>query len=82
MTEKDIRSKEMKPYKVENCKYIKTCGSSRLQGCIGCNVWNYLYDPEALIDWCNKQNEDVSRVTMEMHKMLTTEKAEDCEQKI
>lgn len=67
----------MKPYKVESCKYIKTCGSSRLQGCIGCNVWNYLYDSEALIDWCNKQGKDVQLFTMEMHKMLNDENIED-----
>ena len=37
----------MKPNKVENCKYAETCESAK-SSCVGCNVWNYLHDIEAL----------------------------------
>ena len=36
-----------KPYLLESCKDFKTCGKGR-NGCRGCNVWNYVYDIEAL----------------------------------
>ena len=62
----------MKPNKVENCKYVNTCESGK-RSCVGCNVWNYLYNPEALIAWCKKHGKDVMLFTMEMHKMLNKE---------
>ena len=28
----------------------------REEGCVGCNVWNYLYDGKALYDYCKKND--------------------------
>ena len=59
-----------KPYKLERCKRFGYCESGRLGGCRGCNVWNYLYDIDALKDWCEKQGEDFMLMTMRMQKQL------------
>lgn len=59
----------MKPNQVINCKHFGTCESGK-RSCVGCNVWNYLYDAKALIDWCRKQGKDVMLFTMEMHREL------------
>lgn len=42
-----------KPYLLESCKDFKICRKGR-NGCRGCNVWNYLYDIEALKEWCKE----------------------------
>lgn len=44
-----------KPYQLERCRRFGYCESGRLGGCRGCNIWNYLYDIDALKDWCEKQ---------------------------
>ena len=62
----------MKPNKVENCKYVETCESAK-SSCIGCNVWNYLYNTKALHKWCRENGKDFMLFTMEMHKMLNRE---------
>ena len=59
-----------KPYQIKNCKRFDVCESSRLGGCVGCNVWNYLYDINALKEWCRKQNVDFMSMSKNMQKML------------
>lgn len=61
--------KLMKPDKVTNCKNFRTCESGKWT-CVGCNVWNYLYDENALISWCKKHHQDVALFTMKMHQKL------------
>ena len=39
---------------VSRCKEFEVCESAKNNGCIGCNVWNYLYDIEALKEWCKE----------------------------
>ena len=41
---------ENKPILVKQCKQFEVCESAKNRGCVGCNVWNYLYDIKAL---CN-----------------------------
>lgn len=60
---------KMKPNQVTNCKHFRTCESGK-RSCVGCNIWNYLYDEEALIEWCKKQGKDIMLFTMEMHRNL------------
>lgn len=55
---------------VENCKHFKTCEKGKDGTCQHCNVWNYLYDSESLIDWCKKQDMNIQKVTMHMHKQI------------
>lgn len=62
-----------KPYLLEKCKRFGDCESSKLGGCRGCNVWNYLYDIDALKDWCEKQGVDFMLMTMKMQKQLIEE---------
>ena len=62
-----------KPYLLESCKDFKTCGKGR-NGCRGCNVWNYVYDIEALKKWCKKQGKDFMLFTMEMQKRLLSKR--------
>lgn len=59
----------MKPNRVEICKHFETCESGKTS-CVGCNIWNYLYDAKALISWCKKHHEDIALFTMKMHKEL------------
>lgn len=66
-------SKNSKPYLLESCKDFRTCRKGS-NGCIGCNVWNYLYDIEALKEWCKKQGKDFTLFTMEMHKRLLSKR--------
>ncbi len=54
---------------VEECKHFNTCEKG-FNGCVGCNVWNYLYDTQALIDWCKKQNLRMQDVSMWLHRQL------------
>ena len=46
----------VKPLTVDKCKHRKNCYSYKRGDCQGCNIWNYLYDEKAIIDWCRKQN--------------------------
>lgn len=62
--------KKEKPYQLERCKRFGYCESGRLGGCRECNVWNYLYDIDALKDWCEKQGEDFMLMTMRMQNEL------------
>ena len=59
-----------KPIFLRRCKKFEVCESGQSNGCIGCNVWNYLYDIEALKEWCKEQGKDFMLFTMEMHKKL------------
>ena len=59
-----------KPRLVRRCKAFESCESAKHHGCKGCNVWNYLYDIEALQKWCKEHNECIMFFTMKMHKML------------
>ena len=61
-----------KPYFLKRCKDFETCKNEK-NGCRGCNVWNYLYDIEALKKWCKEQGKDFMLFTMEMHKKLKQE---------
>ena len=61
---------DLKPLIVDRCKRRKNCYSYSVGNCQGCNIWNYLYDEQAVIEWCKKQNKDVSIFTLEMHKEL------------
>lgn len=59
-----------KPTFLKRCKDFEVCESVKNGGCVGCNVWNYLYDIRALQEWCKKHNRDFMLFTMEMHKKL------------
>ena len=59
-----------KPLIVDKCKHRNDCYSYKKGGCQGCNIWNYLYDAKAVIDWCRKHNTDISMFTLEMHREL------------
>lgn len=59
--------KNLKPLTVDKCLRKNKCYDYHKGNCQGCNIWNYLYDSEALIDWCNKHSEDVALFTMKMH---------------
>lgn len=59
-----------KPLTVDKCKHRNNCYSYKKGTCQGCNIWNYLYDEKAMIDWCRKQNKDISMFTLEMHREL------------
>ena len=61
---------ENKPILVKQCKQFEVCESAKNRGCVGCNVWNYLYDIKALQKWCEGHNKDFMQFTMEIHKML------------
>ena len=60
----------MKPLTVDKCKHRNNCYDYKEGNCQGCNIWNYLYDEKAIIDWCKKQNKDISMFTLEMHREL------------
>lgn len=55
---------------VAKCKHRNSCYNYKNGDCRGCNVWNYLYDKEALIEWCEKHNENILTFTLKMHKEL------------
>jgi hypothetical protein len=59
-----------KLYQLKRCKRFGYCDGGRLGGCRGCNVWNSLYDIDALKDWCEKHDEDFTLMTMRMQKQL------------
>ena len=59
--------KNLKPLTVDKCSHKNKCYDYHKGNCQGCNIWNYLYNSEALIDWCNKHNEDIALFTMKMH---------------
>ena len=61
---------ENKPILVEQCTRFKVCESAKKGDCVGCNVWNYLYNIEDLHKWCEEHNKDFMQFTMKMHKML------------
>lgn len=41
-----------KPNTVTFCKCFGHCAMSKNGNCVGCNIYNYVYDPEALLEWC------------------------------
>ena len=59
-----------KPVFLKRCKDFESCESAKHHGCRGCNVWNYLYDIEALKEWCKEHDKDFVLFTMEMHRKL------------
>lgn len=59
-----------KPKFLKMCKQFEVCESAKNRGCVGCNVWNYLYNIEDLQKWCKVHNRDFMLFTMEMHKHL------------
>lgn len=63
-------SKKKIPNYVERCKRLNTCNNGKHRDCVGCNVWNYLYDTNKLLEWCNQQRKDFMLFTMEMQKEL------------
>jgi hypothetical protein len=62
--------KNLKPLTVDKCLHKNKCYDYHKGNCQGCNIWNYLYDSNALIEWCNKHGEDVALFTMKMHYKL------------
>lgn len=48
----------MKNY-VENCKHLNTCKSGINKNCVGCNIWNKLYNYSDFVEWCINQNKNV-----------------------
>ena len=58
-----------KPIFLKRCKDFETCRKSK-NGCVGCNVWYYLYNIGALLKWCKVHNTDFMQYTMKMHKHL------------
>ena len=63
-----------KPNYVKNCRHLETCYNGKRRNCVGCNVWNYIYDANALIKWCKDHEKPINRVTMDMHRQLLGEK--------
>ena len=59
-----------KPIFLRSCKEFEVCESGQNNGCVGCNVWNYLYNIEELHKWCKVHNNDFMQYTMKMHKHL------------
>lgn len=59
-----------KPIFLKRCKDFEVCESGQNCGCVGCNVWNYLYNIGALFKWCKVHNKDFMQYTMKMHKNL------------
>ena len=69
----DMRSRlpdNEKPMFLSRCKKFEVCESAKNGGCIGCNVWNYLYDIKALQKWCKEHNKDFMQYTMEIHRKV------------
>jgi hypothetical protein len=62
--------KKKSPMYVERCKRLDTCYNGKHRDCVGCNVWNYLYDIDKLLEWCTQQGKDFMLFTMEMQKEL------------
>ena len=63
-------AKKKIPNYVKRCKRLDTCNNGKHRDCVGCNVWNYLYDTDALYKWCKQQGKDFMMFTMEMQKEL------------
>lgn len=61
---------EKKPLTVDKCRHRRDCYSYKKGDCVGCNIWNYLYDEKAVIEYCRKHNKDISMFTLEMHREL------------
>ena len=61
---------EEKPKYVENCKNLSHCKkvSKTVQekGCVGCNVWNYLYDGKALYEYCKATGKNALEFSWEI----------------
>lgn len=55
---------------VAKCKHRNNCYNYVIGDCRGCNIWNYLYNEKAVIEWCKKHNEDISMFTLKIHKEL------------
>jgi hypothetical protein len=45
---------EKKPLTVEKCRRKGDCYSYKKGDCVGCNIWNYLYDEKAVIEYCRR----------------------------
>lgn len=56
----------MKPNIVENCKRLNTCSNGQHHDCVGCNVWNLLYDYGALVKWCANMKQDIKKVHFDL----------------
>lgn len=61
---------ELKPLVVTKCKQRNNCFNYEIGDCKRCNIWNYLYNEEAVIEWCGKHNIDISMFTQKMHEEL------------
>lgn len=56
--------------KIEICRHFKTCENGKNNACEGCNIYNLLYDEDALIDWCKKQKVSVVKTIINLHKEI------------
>ena len=63
----------LKPLTVDRCSHKNSCYNYHKGNCQGCNIWNYLYNSDALIDWCGKQGENIELFSMKMHHELEQE---------
>lgn len=57
----------LKPLIVDKCLRRNDCYEYHKGNCQGCNIWKYLYDSDALIDYCNKHDKDVEMFKMKMY---------------
>lgn len=53
---------------VESCKHLNACCNGRHHNCVGCNVWNLLYDYGALVKWCSDMKQDIRKVHFDLMK--------------
>lgn len=59
----------MKKY-VENCKHLNTCNNGINKDCVGCNVWNILYNYGDFVKWCKNQHLDIMRMDFEIRRNI------------
>ena len=52
---------------VEICNKRNRCYNGIHNACEGCNVYNMLFDEDALIDWCRKHNQSVLEMINHLH---------------
>ena len=65
---------------LETCKHLNHCNNGENNSCEGCNVYNMLYNENALIDWCKQQKVSVVKTIIDLHRdigmMLVVEEDE------
>ena len=64
----------MKPNIVESCKHINTCYNGKRGHCVGCNIWNILYNYQAFYEWCRERGRYWKSVEQILRKELEEKK--------